>query len=96
MRLRNSFWAMLQPERSPAQVAPLEEIRQVMLDVIERHCGKDQLNIEAEIAFASDLAALWYLRPKLMQALSTTVAQKIAERELRNITALFVGHYSGV
>jgi hypothetical protein len=49
--------------------------------------------METEIGFASDLATLWYLRPKLLQALSQKAVERLAERELRNITALFAGHY---
>jgi hypothetical protein len=91
--MKNSFWAMLRPEKADVSQEPLEEIRQVMLAALERHCGKSQLNIESEIAFAMDLAGLWYLRPKLMQAISMASSEKIAARELRNITALFVGNY---
>jgi hypothetical protein len=96
MRLRNSFWAMLRPEKAQSAEAPIEEIRQAMLQALERHCGAGQLNIESEIGFASDLATLWYLRPKLLQAISIKSVERLAERELRNITALFAGHYPEV
>jgi hypothetical protein len=95
MRIKASFWAMLRPQKSPAPAEPLEEIRQAMLAALERHSGTGQLNLEAEIGFATDLAALWYVRPKLLQALSVKASQRTAERELRSITALFVGHFTG-
>ena len=95
MRLKNSFWAMLRPEKTYAPEELVEEIRQAMLATLEAHCGKGQLNMEAEIAFASDLGGLWYLRPKLLYVIALASSEKLANRELRNITVLFVGHFPG-
>jgi hypothetical protein len=84
---------MLRPDKSAVSDNVLEEIRGTMLSVLEAHCGGAQLNVESDIVHAADLAGLWYLRPSLLQAIATKLPDTLAARELRNITALFVGHY---
>jgi hypothetical protein len=93
MRLRNSFWAMLGRDEPPVANDVLEKIRTAMLNSLENHSGPGQIRIETQIAFATELAELWDLRPGLLQVLSSISGEKIAERELKNITALFVGHF---
>jgi hypothetical protein len=93
MRLRSSFWAMLGRDVSPTSDKTLEEIRTAMLDTLGNHSGPGQLRIETEITLAIDLAELWHLRPRLLQAISTIAGDAVAERELRDITARFEGQY---
>ena len=93
MRIRNSFWARLGRDETPVVNDVLEKIQKAMLTTLENHSGPGQIRIETQIAFATELAEVWDLRSGLLQVLSAISGEKIAERELQKITALFVGHY---
>jgi hypothetical protein len=91
--MRNSYWAMLGIDKTHSPNSILENIREQMLKTIEKHCGSGQTSIEAEIVLAVNIASLWYLRPKMIQVISAMTSELIAEREMRSISELFVGHY---
>ena len=92
MRKKNSFWGFL--SRSPdAGAVRLERIRIEMLNALAAHCDEDYcLALEGALRFASDLEALWYLRPELLHAIAASQDQSTANLILRDITSLFKGH----
>jgi hypothetical protein len=94
MRTKNSFWGFL--NWSPdARAVRLERIRVEMLKALAAQCEDDNnLALEGAIRFASDLEALWYLRPDLLRAIATSRDQGTANLILRDITVLFKGHFS--
>lgn len=94
-RLRDSLWALLGQERSEAPQAVVERIRQAMLFALDAHCPQEQMQIDMAIRFAADVAELWYLRPELMAAIASCTNERVAQDALRDITALFKGHYGG-
>lgn len=95
MRLRNSFWALLsRSATNPAADLVLERIRLAMLSALDQHCERDHTEVDRAIRRAKDITALWYARPDLMQAISSCREQSTAQRVLRDITAMFVGHIS--
>jgi hypothetical protein len=94
MRKKNSFWGFL--SRSPdADAVQLERIRIEMLNALADHCDEDHcLALEGALRFASDLEALWYLRPDLLHAIASSRDQSTANLILRDITKLFKGHFN--
>ena len=92
MRSKNSFWGFL--SRSPdAGAVQLERIRIEMLNAFAAHCDENHcLALEGALRFASDLEALWYLRPELLDAIATFKDQSTANLILRDISLLFKGH----
>jgi hypothetical protein len=66
-----------------------------MLNALAAHCDENLcLELEGALRFASDLEALWYLRPKLLDAIATAKDQRTAIIILRDITLLFKGHHN--
>jgi hypothetical protein len=92
MRSKNSFLGLL--SRSPdAGAVQLERIRVEMLNALAAQCDENHcLSLEGALRFASDLEALWYLRPDLLHAIATSKNQSTANIILRDITLLFKGH----
>jgi hypothetical protein len=94
MRTKSSFWGFLNWS-SDAGAVRLERIRVEMLNALADHCGDDNcLALEGALRFATDLEALWYLRPDLLHAIATSRDQSTANLILRDITMLFKGHFS--
>ena len=92
MRSKKGFWGFLS---GPADTSPiqLERIRIEMLGALAAHCDDDHsLAIEGALRFASDLEALWYLRPELLYAIASSRDQSTANMILRDITSMFKGH----
>lgn len=93
-RMRNSFWALLGRPTCEAPEVVLERVRLAMVFAMDAHCHKDLGRMDKAIRFAKDLTELWFLRPDLMQAIAARRDEATAQRELRSITELFVGHFS--
>lgn len=94
-RLKDSIWALLGQERAETPAVVLERIRQAMLFALDTHCPQEQMPLDMAIRFASDVAELWYLRPELMSTIASCSNEQVARDALRDITALFKGHYGG-
>ena len=94
MRAKSSPFGFL--SRSPdAGAVRLEKIRAEMLNALATQCDDDDcLALEGALRFASDLEALWYLRPDLLHAIATSRDQSSANLILRDITMLFKGHFN--
>jgi hypothetical protein len=97
-RLTNQFlhsvqgWLGKHAEPTPKKKeGDLDSIRKAMLDALGEEGCLRYPDIERRILFAADSHALWYLRPKLMQALSSLQGEGGAYEKLRDITAQFAG-----
>jgi hypothetical protein len=64
-----------------------------MLKTIENHCRTGQLSVKAELVLTPNIKSLFYLGQRMMKAIFSMTSEAIANREMRNITALFVGYY---
>lgn len=92
MGLRKSLLAMLGRDGVEAPDAVFERIRLAMLSAIEVHCDSQDIAIYKPIRYARDIASLWYLRPHLMQAITESRNEAVANAVLHQITDLFKGH----
>ena len=93
MRTRASFWAMLGQDTFDGPDGVFRGIQDAMLATVTHYCDQDLL-LQRDIAHASDLSDLWYLRPRLLAAISNAHHSSTAEEELRMITNLFSGHFA--
>lgn len=82
-------------DQGAVHTAALEDIRRAMGQALATHCPQEPLHLEMAIRFANDLADLWYLRPELMQTIASSTNERVAHQVLRDITAMFRGHFSG-
>ena len=93
MRARISFWSQLGQDTFDCPVRVFGELRSTMLGCLTAHCGAAQPLLEMDIGAARDLADLWYLRPRLLQAISESHGAEAAAAELHKVTQLFNGHF---
>lgn len=93
MRLRESFWAMLGRETTDTPEAVIEAIRVSMLEALDAYCDGNHYALDMKISFATDVSELWYLRPDLMNTISSSQSESVARQALVNITSLFKGHH---
>ena len=92
MRARASFWAMLGQETFVGPDVVHQRVQDAMLGALAHFCASEPL-LRMDISNARDLSELWYLRPRLLAAISAAHHNSIAEEELRLITQLFSGHF---
>jgi hypothetical protein len=93
MRIKNSFWGFI--TRSPeAGTLQVERIRITMLDALDTHCADAHAHmaVDQSIRFATDIEALWYLRPDLLRAIASCRDQHTATIAVRDVTMMFKGH----
>jgi hypothetical protein len=95
MRLTQSIWALLGRDGAQAPAAVTERIRNAMLDALDRECLREHIELDARIARAKDVEALWYLRSDLLHAISSCRDESVARNALGDITQLFVGLHPG-
>lgn len=62
-----------------------------MLDCLGDDGYRDFPQVERRIVFASDLQALWYLRPELLMVVSAVAGERAAQAKIARISALFDG-----
>jgi hypothetical protein len=88
-----SLWGTLpQGLETAAAQARLQELRQLMLDACApAHEQLRHVELARRILHARSIAALWYLRADLMQALAGDVGEVSARRMLSEITQHFEG-----
>jgi hypothetical protein len=89
MRLRNSFWGKLSQVVDADPEAVIEAIRQEMLAAVSELCGADEYGLDHKVRYASDIQALWNLRPDLMHAIIKKHGTEVARIRLNVITNLF-------
>ena len=92
MRIRNSILGFLTRTSKDADRV-LENIRFAMLDALDEHCDRPHSRVVNAIRAAKDIPTLWYVRPDLMQAISSCRDESVAHHVMHQITALFRGHY---
>ena len=96
MGIRSSLWAVLgRSDPSDSADEALERVRKAMLLVIEEYGGDDHMRLDMKINFARQVAELWYLRPELMQVVSTAQGEQVAQDCMAEITAVFKSHHLG-
>lgn len=95
MGMRDSFWALLGVKAADSRGEALEQVRRAMLKVIDEQNGDERLRLDAKISFATNLEALWYLRPELMQMIAATEGEGTAKVCIAAITDLFRGYQPG-
>lgn len=72
----------------------ISRIRSAMLSLLpapERSEEVPSQRLAQRVRFADDLESLWYLRQDLLQALSATVGEAVAHRQIQRITRMFRG-----
>ncbi len=94
MRARSSFWAQLGPGTFEGAQPLVQQIRAAMLQLLHTH-GDPALAaaLQRDLEAAPDLAALWYLRPRLLQVFSGVSDSAAAEAAMHEITQMFAGHF---
>lgn len=95
MRLKNSFWALLGRHQTTTPDVVLEQIRTAMLDALDRESLRAHVALDAKISSAVNVQELWYLRPELLNAISSCRGESVARQALEEITRHFVGHHPG-
>ena len=90
--LRSSIYALLSVGvRQPAAgdgTARTEQIRQVMLGLVELDGGERAEKLARRIRYA-DLEALWFMRGELMGLLARTHGEVAARERLEGLSSLF-------
>lgn len=93
-KLMNTLQALLyaQPAASSSGAAvTIDAIRQSMLDCMGQDARGRFPQIERRVRFASNLEALWFLRPELLMAVSSVSGELIAQGEVERISTMFDG-----
>jgi hypothetical protein len=93
--LRNSFFGWLVHDAPPASSARIETIRTAMLEALEQSSSAGHVALERRILFATDIGALWYVRPDLMNTVAAHIGEARARERLAAITTLFDGMVPG-
>lgn len=94
-RFTSSFAALLADQDTAIDsVGRMEDIRTAMLDALSELDGVQQTSASrawADIARASDVQALWYLRSDVLRLLADFYGELVARKRLHEITELFRG-----
>jgi hypothetical protein len=69
----------------------MEDIRQAMLDTLDRDDWDNYYYLERQIMCVPDLMDLWFLRSDLMYAISTVHGEMVSGQILRTISNMFDG-----
>jgi hypothetical protein len=92
MGIRESIWNLLVRNKDVAPTAVLEQVRECMLDVVDRLGDERHVGLGVRIELARDLTTLWYLRPDVMHMVASAKGEIAARSCLQQVTAEF-GHY---
>ncbi|MCF8154602.1 MAG: hypothetical protein K9K35_01235 [Rhodoferax sp.] len=95
MGIRVSFWAALGREVADSHDVALERVRTAMLRVTDEFGGPEHGRLDMKISEAREIAALWHLRPDLMQLVAEVQGEEVARECMAEITALFKKHHLG-
>ncbi len=70
----------------------IEEVRQAMLDCMySLEDSHRKARISAQVLYASDIQALWYLRSDVMNLLAALLGEAVAHARLALISDMFTG-----
>ena len=73
------------------EAARLDDIRQAMLEGLAQ-IGRGRFpHVEQRILLASNVAALWFLRPELLMVLAAQLGEQAAREVIDEITEMFQG-----
>lgn len=73
------------------EAACLDDIRQAMLEGLAQ-IGRGRFpHVEQRILLASNVAALWFLRPELLMVLAAQLGEQAAREVIDEITEMFQG-----
>lgn len=93
--LTETFWGWLMGhDTSASQMASIErtiEVRRRILKTLAQAGIGENTRLVYRVTNAPDLGALWFLRPDIMQALSSQHGEVRARRVMQRITPMFKG-----
>ncbi len=69
----------------------MDDIRQAMLKCLDAECAGHFPQVERRIRMASNVPALWFLRPELLMAVATRCGEQAAHQMVDEISAMFEG-----
>lgn len=69
----------------------IDDIRQAMLDCLDAAARQSYPQVERRILLASNVPALWFLRPDLLMALAAHSGEQAARQVIDNISDMFDG-----
>jgi len=83
----------LNPLRDDSVVAAfhMDDIRQAMLKCLDEECAGHFPQVERRILMATNVPALWFLRPELLMAVATRCGEQAAHQVIDEISAMFDG-----
>ena len=81
----------VQPADSSRNAFRIEDIRQAMLDCMGEAACLQFPQVERRVKSASNLEALWYLRPELLMVISSVAGELAAQGQVEQISAMFDG-----
>ncbi len=83
----------LNPLRDDSVVAEfhIDDIRHAMLKCLDGEIARSFPQVERRILMASNVPALWFLRPELLMALATRCGEQAAHQMVDEISAMFDG-----
>jgi hypothetical protein len=89
----NTLHGLLNTQPPESSHAPLkiEAIRQCMLECLDGDLCLQFPQITRRVRFASNLEALWFLRPELLLAISSVAGELAAQEKVGEITSMFDG-----
>lgn len=72
-------------------VYQIDDIRQAMLDCLDTNTREDFPHVERRILRASNVPALWFLRPDLLMAVAAHSGEQAANQVIDEISDMFDG-----
>ena len=76
----------------PSRETRMQEIRQAMLNCIDStEGGPAGARVWAQVLYAADIQALWYIRPEVMTLMASLQGEAAAHARLASISAMFAG-----
>ena len=91
-RFLSTMQEMLNPLRDPASgqaTYQIDDIRQAMLRCLDEDCLERFPHVERRILMASNVPALWFLRPELLMVLAARAGEQAAHETIDEISAMF-------
>jgi hypothetical protein len=80
----------------PTALAPvvnrIDDIRVAMLECLGAEGSRGFPQVKKRVMFASNVAALWYLRPELLMVIASKDGESVAQRQVDRISAMFDGY----
>jgi len=92
-RFLSTMQERLNPLRDDSVVAAfhIDDIRQAMLKCLDEECAGHFPQVERRILMATNVPALWFLRPELLMAVATRCGEQAAHQMVDEISSMFEG-----